>query len=451
MRSSLGAAVDTMSRFVMVRRTQSLNTGIRWSMYPNLVGNQLLFVGSTTNPIVSNINFFGFLVYNFQGGSVLLVSRNLSSPVKMVNGGQDFVFLPLNGVVGSVVTDGSEFYRLQPISMVLFPYDDQPSGIAFARAPNPFRWDQNTSPSVTPDEKYVVWQNLRVGENLDGSADQYNIDFEPLGAGPNGAKLQTTAVDSTFQLGAWMKRYWKNVRPTFAPDGSKIVYFVDSTGTFEPCIMNMNQGVPDIDSRHALMVDERHGIFNRAGVAIGDKTFDGIIFEWSPAESNKLGFLDDSKHLCILDATAENVQVLSYVGKIQEFAWGADGRIAAITSSGVLIVNQSGTVDSVFAKEKETDLLAGIAWSPDPSDLKLAFRMIRKGKSTADSFSALVLYSLNSRQWYYATPRIPWATEPTVPYKFLRAVFEADNNGIYFPAPNPAAAGGNQVTIYHSF
>lgn len=452
MRSSLGAAVDTMSRFIMVRDLAALNTGIKWSVYPNLVGAQVLFVGTTTNPISSNTSFYGFDAYSFQGGASSLITRDLAFPSKQVMGGQGFIFLRLSGVVASVVTDGSQFYRSQPMSILLFPYDDLPVAIALPRPTGSFRWDENTSPSVSADEQMVLWQSLRTGANQDGTADLFNIGYEVISVGPSGAESLTNSVDSTFQFGAWTRRYFHNVRPTFSPDGSKIVYFVDSTGTFEPCIINMNGQTPVVPgSRHALMVDERHGIFNRAGVVIGEKTYDNVVFQWSPAANDKLAFLDDNRSLCILDVAAENVQVLTDVGRIQEFAWASDGRIAAITSSGVLIVNQSGTVDSVFVKEKESDVLVGVAWSPDPSDPKLAFRMIRKGKSTADSFSALVIYSLNSRQWYYATPRISWATEPSVPYTYMRAVFEADNNGVYFAAPNPAPSGGSQVTIFRSF
>ncbi len=448
MRSTLGAAVDTMSRYIMVRDLAALNTGIRWSMFPSLVGAQVLFVGTNTNPISANPNFYGFQAYNFQGGNSALLTRDLAAPAKLVMGGQGFIFLRLTGVLASVVTDGSPFYRAQPMSILLFPYDDLPVAIALPRNVATVRWDQNTSPSASPDEQMYVWQNNKTGPKDDGTADECNIAFKVSGGG---TLMLTDAVDSTFQFGAWTKHFFRNVRPIFSPDASKIVYFVDSTGTFEPCIINMGGQSPIRDSRHALMVDERHGIFNRAGVAIGEKTYDKVVFEWNPTVNNKLAFLDDNRSLCILDVAAENVQALTDVGKVQEFAWASDGRIAAITSGGVLIVNQSGTVDSVFVKEKESDLLVGVAWSSNPSDPKLAFRMIRKGKSTADSFSALVVYSLNSRQWYYATPRISWATEPIVPYTYMRAVFEADNNGVYFAAPNPAPSGGSQVTIFRSF
>ena len=74
-------------------------------------------------------------------------------------------------------------------------------------------------------------------------------------------------------------RYFNNIRPMFTPREDNILYFVDTTGVYEPCIIPMAGGAPDTLSRHAMMVDENTGIFEQAGVSIGENT----VFEWNRA------------------------------------------------------------------------------------------------------------------------------------------------------------------------
>ena len=127
-----------------------------------------------------------------------------------------------------------------------------------------------------------------------------------------------------------------------------------------------------------------------------------------------------------------------------------------INKTGVLILTPpGGAPDTAFVKERIGDGIAGVNWSlPGVGEQSLGFRMVRKGISTAESFSALVLYSRTNKRWYFASPRIPASTtEPTVDYRWLRAAFDPAGFGMYVPVPTliPAPGEGDQVVIYHSY
>jgi hypothetical protein len=74
---------------------------------------------------------------------------------------------------------------------------------------------------------------------------------------------------------------------------------------------------------------------------------------------------------------------------------------------------------------------------------------VRKGSSTVESFSALVIYSVDNHRWYYATPQIKPAmtTEPSVDYRWWRVIFDSEG-GMY--APVPLSTGGGSVALYHT-
>jgi hypothetical protein len=441
-RASLGTQVDTMSTYVMVRDLEQINTTIRYTLYPHLILNQLLFLGSTTS--ITLPTFMGFHAYARAGGTTELVTKDFGTTRVM---GTQSVAFRRGSMVASAITDASQYYRQQPISIIVFPYDviEFPTLIAGPRASVALRWDENTYVDTDENASMFIWQQNLVGLKEDGTADLINIAFKTL----TGAITKlTTNVDSTYQFGTWVYRYWRNVRPMFSPDQSKILYFVDSTQTLEPCIIPLSGQTPVIADRHMFKPDPgaKPGIFQVAGVKASERA----VFEWDPAVNDKVAFVDNNQKLCILDITSEDVQVLQDVGKVSEFAWSSDGRIAAITEDGISIVSQAGIPDTVFRKEKAEDNLSAIGWSPDQGNPKLAFRMVRKGKSSADSYSALMICSLNDRRSYYATPRIAWATEPPVPYTYMRVLFEADNNGVYFPTPEPQTGGG-KITLYRSY
>ena len=56
-RSSVGSVVDRDTAWVMVRRCDAINAGLRYAFYPNLVEGDLYFVG--TNGSLSDRSFLG--------------------------------------------------------------------------------------------------------------------------------------------------------------------------------------------------------------------------------------------------------------------------------------------------------------------------------------------------------------------------------------------------------
>jgi hypothetical protein len=77
--------------------------------------------------------------------------------------------------------------------------------------------------------------------------------------------------------------------------------------------------------------------------------------------------------------------------------------------------------------------------------------MVRKGASTLESYSALVIYSMDDGRWYYASPEIKPVTtmEPVVNYTWMRAIFDSFSGGMYVPVP--LSTGGGKSVIYYSY
>jgi hypothetical protein len=287
----------------------------------------------------------------------------------------------------------------------------------------------------------VVWQINRVGALDDGTRDLININFR---SGTSAIRRLTSSVDSTFIFGAWTYKYYRNVRPLFSPDMSTIVYFVDSTGTYEPCLMPLAGNNPLIDERRALMVDARRGIFYYAGIKVSQWT----VFEWNPTAPNQLFFIDGSRKLCMLDISSESVEVLSE--KVSEFAFSDDGALAGIGEDGVYLALPGGEPKRIFERERSSDDLVGLSWSPGTSDKRIVFRMVRKGASVAEGFSTFILYSLEDDRWYYASPRIALGTELEFDdFRWNRAAFEPFGGGFIMPVPVPTGGGG--VKLYRSY
>jgi hypothetical protein len=137
---------------------------------------------------------------------------------------------------------------------------------------------------------------------------------------------------------------------------------------------------------------------------------------------------------------------------LTEFVFSEDGKLAAVALDGVYILEPGHTeAKRVFAKERTTDGVIGVNWSPGLDDQRLGFRMVRKGASTLESYSALVIYSMDDDRWYYASPEIKPVTvmEPAVNYTWMRAVFESSGGGMYVPVP--LATGGGKSVIYYSY
>jgi hypothetical protein len=444
---TLGTAVDTMGKYVMLRRCVPVETGIRFSYDPRVSDSDVIITGS--NLTVSDPNFFGYHVYRLGTPVEQITSNGAPS----VDGGFSFTFIG-DDLLSSVVTNGNPFLRRQSMNVILFPltFGSKRYVSNNDQFGSTFRRNRHLSPSATRNLKMVAWQAHSVGGSEDGRNDLVNIAYRKE-TGP--IQILTIAKDSTLKEYGWLYRYFRNIKPMFTPDESEsnILYFVDSTGTYEPCLIPVDAATgPAIGQNREIGGPAKHGIFYNSNVQISEKT----VFQWNPKAPTQLGFIDVAGNFCLLDYDLETVDIVSSVGKIQEFAWSDDGEAAVINKTGVLILTPpGGAPDTAFVKERIGDGIAGVNWSlPGVGEQSLGFRMVRKGISTAESFSALVLYSMTNKKWYFASPRIPASTtEPTVDYRWLRAVFDPSGFGMYVPVPTliPAPGEGDQVVIYHSY
>lgn len=431
----IGAAVDTVSKNVMVRTVETIPTGIKYSWYPNVVDGELYFVGTSSSPSAND--FLGYNAYHQLDAGVLLTTN----PNPPVNGGYEFEFTP-EALLASVITAGSQYLRQQPTNVIIFPYTPMPKRYVSNndQSGSTFRKNMHLHADATDDLGIVVWQFDKVGAADDGTQDLINIDYR-MGTTP--IQTLTTSIDSIFQYGAWVYRYYRNIKPMIAPNEDKIVYFVDSTETYEPCVIPLDGGEPDLEGRRAIMVDSRHGIFYYAGVRISERT----VFQWNPVNPNQLAFIDGSSNLCAFDLATETVAILAT--KIGEFAFSDDGKIAAVAEDGVYVGTSMDNAVLVFPRERASDDIVGVSWSPGTSNQRLAFRMVRKGTSPTESFSALVLYSVEAGAWYFATSRVPFGSEPSIDdYRWKRAAFDPVGSGVYMSFPLPGTTG---ITIYYSY
>ncbi|MCX5754273.1 MAG: hypothetical protein NTW97_11660 [Candidatus Krumholzibacteria bacterium] len=447
-RASVGSEVRVHTTWVMVRRCEAMNTGLRYAFYPNLVEGELYCVG--TNSLLSEHTFLGYHAYKLDNVPPTWIdSIQVTPPTNpvSVNGGHDFKFTP-DGLLAGSITDGAEHYRMQPVNVIFYPYmagrnvywsKNEAVGTTYRR-------NQNLYPSASSGLDMVVWQRTVVGATDDGKKDLANIRFRFSSAPAAQIKTLTTAKDSVYQLGAWNYTYWRNIKPMFSPDDAMIIYFNDSTERFEPCLIPVDGIEPNLAERHAIMVDERHGIFFNAGVKVTERT----IFQWNPADPTQLAFIDENRQFCVFDYVTETVDVIGT--GVLEFVYSEDGKLAGVTEDGVYVLEPGQTqAKPVFVKERSSDAVIGINWSPGLDDQKLGFRMVRKGASPVESYSVLVIYSWDDDRWYYASPEIKpvMGTEPEVSYIWMRAIFDPFNGGMYVPVPL-SEAGGKSV-LYHSF
>jgi hypothetical protein len=440
-RAGVGSVVHRDTTWVMVRRCEAINVGLRYAFYPNIVEGDLYLVGVTANLL--DRSFFGYHAYK-QDIPPTQIDK-LTATSTNISGGYDFKFYA-DGILTASITDGAEFLKQQPMNVIFFPYLSVLPKTFWSNneiAGTIYRKNQNLYPSANSSLEMVVWQRIAVGATDDGKKDLVNIRFRFL-TGP--IQTLTTAKDSLFQFGAWNFTYWRNIKPMFSPDNAMIVYFNDSTETFEPCLIPMDGSEPNLLGQRALLIDPRHGIFFYAGVEVSDKT----IFQWNPASPTQLAFIDDKRQFCIFDYVAETVVVIAT--GLTEFVYSEDGKLAAVAEDGIYILEPGQTkAKRIFTKERVTDAVIGVNWSPGLVDQKLGFRMVRKGASTLESYSVLVIYSMDNDRWYYASPEIKpiMVTEPAVNYIWMRAIFDSFNGGMYIPVP--LSTGGGQSVIYYSY
>lgn len=438
-RAAVGTKVDTMSKYIMVRNVNVVNNGLRYAFYPHIVDGELYYAGS--NQSLSAVDFFGFHAYHLELPPAPI--DFMAMPAPEISGGYEFQFFP-DGIVTSSITGGADYIRQQPMNVFFFPYLVGPKKAISnnEEAGTVFRKNENHYVSPSSDLGMYVWQYNKVGPVDDGSQDLLNVRFR---AGAGALSTLTVSKDSIFQFGAWSYKFYRNIKPLFTPDNGTIIYFVDSTETFEPCVIPMDGTQPVIENRRAIREGQRHGIFFNAGIKVSERT----VFQWNPAIATQLGFIDDARNFCLFDYSDSSAQIVSNVGKVSEFAWDPNGRITAVNDAGVIVATPGGVPDTVFVKERPSDDVVGVNWSPGTSGQKVGFRLARKGSSTVESFSALVIYSVDNHRWYYATPQIKPAmtTEPTVDYRWWRAIFDSEG-GMY--APVPISTRGGSVVLYYT-
>lgn len=456
-RASLsGAPPDTASALIMVRSFEAVDTGKMASLRPVLMNNAMYFVAESADISPRLPGFAGWHVYRREaGGSVFKVTDTGEN----FAGGYEFFFTESGGwIFGGFFTTYYSGLRQQRMNVWRFPTaigsatncSDDDGG------PGVLRKDQHRSPYSNESGSMAVWKYQEVGAAQDGTQDLFNIAFWEQTEGPGGWYTLTESHDSSqVQLGSevvWKHRYYTNIKPMFTPDESHIVYFVDTTGVYEPCLIPMVGTQPDLQERRALMVSDKVGIFEAAGAGISEST----VFQWNES-SGILAFVAGGR-VFFFDYATESVASIDGLSGCSEVAWSPDGsQLAAIAEEGLFLISAAGTVNDtpLLPKERLTDEMVGVAWSSDPVEPRIGLRLVRKGKNELDSWSSLVMIDVLSGEWSYASPRIPWHSSRELPvdYTLMRVVFEADDTGMYAPFPvlDPENYPGKDVVIFHSY
>ncbi len=443
--ATLGAAADTIRKTIMVNNYEELDTQVLINLAPVVHGGQLYFTGVDVD--LTNELFYGFNIYSYVPGN----SDLLTECTEYCGGGEVFTYYPSVGT-GMILGDMTNY-----LNLTLRQYPD-----------NIFLWDmlgaappiiitdevvvvgrrsgRNYNPGGSSDLNMIVWQHQEVGELPDGTWDLYNLEFYNRLLDEQ-VKF-TESLDSTIVIyppdTVTEYRYYRNIKPHFSRQEDYILYFVDTTGVFEPCKIDIELGIPTTTRRALMVEDENYGIFAEADIEINEIT----IFEWCPGSNDILAFIDSDGYVCFFYPGNESVDRLADIGKVTEFAWSPDGDQFAVVVEGGLAVGMasSGQVDLVYERAKITDEIIGIAWSPSSIDPKIGFRHVRRGKTSLDSYSSLIIYSINEDDWYYALERVRWTGELEVAYTMKRVFFEADNEGVYIPVPTE-----DRSVIYHSY
>jgi len=434
------AKPDTSRALVMVREFEHLVTGKKASLNPRFLGSDFYFIAEEGIVGPRSSDFRGWAVFNRASGG--RVTKITDTGNATDDGAYEFDFASSGeSIFGSFIVAYYSGLRQQRMNVWKFPtrfgtpfdVSADPGGIGILRK------NQHRYPQTNGVGDRAVWKYQFAGSAADGTEDLFNIVYwdEADGAG-NWHTVTTSHDSSTAIIGPdtlTVHRYFSNVLPMFTPDENNILYFVDTTEVFEPCLIPMSGGTPDTLQRRALMVTPTMGIFEQAGVSISEKT----VFEWNPT-SNFLSFIAGG-NIVFFDYASETVAKISDLSKVTEFAWAPDGsQLAAVNEDGVFLVSAGGAVapDPVFVRERFTDDVIGITWNHDLAEPKLAFRLVRKGKTEIDSWSSIIVVDLTSGLWAYASPTVQWQSsrEPSqVSYLWLRLLFTDDDTGIYAPFP----------------
>lgn len=443
---------DTMTHTVMVINSEEMDTGNNWSLAPRKIFGAIYFFASRNQLPIRNRNYLGMFCYKYITEGINAI---VSETGEAVGGGVD-LYIPEDGscVTGSYLRNYFDGLSQQRLDTWIHPLaigsptnvSNDPGGLVL------YRKNQHKFPFINQYCNKMVWEARLVGDSPDGTEDLSNIYyFESI-------STDTVHVtESHDSMHVWfgstqqvVHRYYNNIMPTITPDDAYIVYFVDSTGVFEPCLVDIVGGMPDIGTRRALMVDEDDGIFSQAGISVSRNT----IFQWNRTE-NILSFIDGGGDLCFLHHTTGTVQIIDGISGVTEFTWAPDEtRLAAVTSEGIYLVSAAGVASSepIYERELLTDDLIGLNWSASDVEPKLGFRMVRKGASSIDSWSVFVICYLDDGLTVFASKRIGWASaiEPMTKYTYMRCFFDEDDN-VYMPVPMTTSPYGAECGIWYIY
>ena len=470
--SSLGDVSDVCSLVVSVRNYEEINTGERYNLYPNLINGTLFFVSSYGGIYFESSDYISanIMRYISPGVNESITDLDLGFRAGGSFGGDNFVFSEDGQqVVASVITSYNLFSKIPRKNIAKYELFGGGGEIVTDQYDeNQYdRCDQYRYPFPNSDATMVVMQEFEIGTADDGTKDFFNISFwnESIGAPVSltNSMISIPIISAVGDTLGWRDVYFENTKPVFTPDEAYIIYFCDSSGTFEPSMIPMNGGQPNIS---ALMVFD---LLSDLGINISPNQ----VLQWEPDGGNRLAFIapvNNKKTLCFLEYTPGSLNSSSIsvsttdVTGISEFVWSTDGsgRGAVITETGIYIVGSGGEIlTEVMAKERSTDMLCGVNWSPDCS--KIGFRMGRMAIEWNEAFSALMVYSLDDDWVTYVTKGYPWPnkqeiSEEDVDFRWRRVVFESDNEGLYGPVTigKPGTGEGENpvslsVKIVHSW
>lgn len=450
------AAPDTSISLIMVREFEYIDTGKKASVWPKIIDNAFYFAAEEGNYGPRNNNFIGWAIFKMTGGSI---TKFTDTGEDTDGGSYEFDYSTgASAIYGSFVTAYYLGIRQQRMNVWKFP-------LQFANPTNAssdpggsgiFRKNQHRYPKTNQYGSKAVWRYQFAGMAGDGTKDLFNIVYWDELAGGGSWYTVTTSLDSALVISGsnsyWKYRYFQNIMPMFTPSEDNILYYVDTTGVFEPCLIPMVGGAPDTLQRRALMVDQSTGIFEQAGVSVSENT----VFEWNPA-SDFLSFISLGE-IVFFDYASEVVAVVNGIENVTEFTWAPDGsQLAAVNDMGIYLVSAGGAVNPnpVFVKELSTDGIYGVNWNHNLAEPQISFRLVRKGKSEVDSWSSLIVVDLTSGMWAYASGTVPWisAREPSaIDYTWMRTMFTEDDMGIYAPFPvlDDVNYPGKDIILFYS-
>ncbi len=450
-----GVGPNTSQTLIMVTETEYLETGKVASIKPTMMINDLYFIAEQGEVGPRSNDFLGWAVYSLSGTGVIKLVTDTVEPSD--RGAYEFEFVKSGeSIFGAFITNYYAPLRQQRMNTWKFPtrFGDPVNASEDEGGVHIQRKNQHRYPKANVNGDKAVWKFQSVGEASDGTIDLFNVAYWDESSGPGGWYTVTQSHDSaTVIVGPdtiLLHRYYNNIRPMFTPNEDNILYFVDTTRVFEPCLIPMVGGEPDTFNRRALMVDENTGIFEEAGVYMSENT----VFEWNPSVPF-LSFIS-SGTIVFFDYASEIVTKVNELSNVSEFAWANDGsQLAAVNDIGVYLVGAGGAAasDPIFRRERATDDIIGIGWNS--SGTKIAFRLVRKGKTAVESWSALVIIDLNSGFWSYASKSILWhgSREPDdIDYTWMRVLFNVDDTGVYAPFPvlDDDNYPGKDVILIHS-